>query len=102
MADEFWTIEDFGFTAVNEDELDVAKAPYSVDIVYNNNTFYMRSIGDLGEYKLKIPNENLEIVNYEENVRLYNKVSLKFLSYITKIYSVFKTINIKIASEEAR
>ena len=26
MADEFWTIEDFGFTAVNEDELDVAKA----------------------------------------------------------------------------
>ena len=26
MADEFWTIEDFGFTAVNEDELAVAKA----------------------------------------------------------------------------
>ena len=26
MSDEFWTIEDFGFTAVNEDELDVAKA----------------------------------------------------------------------------
>jgi hypothetical protein len=25
MSDEFWTIEDFGFTAVNEDELDVAK-----------------------------------------------------------------------------
>ena len=26
MSDEFWTIEDFGFTAVNENELDVAKA----------------------------------------------------------------------------
>ena len=25
MADEFWTIEDFGFTAVNESELEVAK-----------------------------------------------------------------------------
>ena len=26
MADDFWTIEDFGFTAVNESELEVAKA----------------------------------------------------------------------------
>ena len=25
MSDEFWTIEDFGFTAVNESELEVAK-----------------------------------------------------------------------------
>ena len=25
MSDEFWTIEDFGFTAVNENELEVAK-----------------------------------------------------------------------------
>ena len=25
MADDFWTIEDFGFTAVNESELEVAK-----------------------------------------------------------------------------
>ena len=25
MSDDFWTIEDFGFTAVNESELDVAK-----------------------------------------------------------------------------
>ena len=24
-SDEFWTIEDFGFTAVNESELEVAK-----------------------------------------------------------------------------
>jgi|TARA_R100000081_G_C4742997_1_gene130008 hypothetical protein len=29
MSDEFWTIEDFGFTAVNENELDVAKAASS-------------------------------------------------------------------------
>ena len=25
MSEEFWTIEDFGFTAVNESELEVAK-----------------------------------------------------------------------------
>jgi len=25
MADDFWTIEDFGFTAVNESELEVAQ-----------------------------------------------------------------------------
>ena len=25
MSDEFWTIDDFGFTAVNESELEVAK-----------------------------------------------------------------------------
>ena len=25
MSDDFWTIEDFGFTAVNENELEVAQ-----------------------------------------------------------------------------
>ena len=29
MSDEFWTIEDFGFTAVNENELDIAKTANS-------------------------------------------------------------------------
>ena len=29
MSDEFWTIEDFGFTAVNENELDIAKTATS-------------------------------------------------------------------------
>ena len=29
MSDEFWTIEDFGFTAVNESELDIAKTATS-------------------------------------------------------------------------
>lgn len=72
----------------------------SVEIVYNNNNFYMKSIGDLGEYKLKIPKENLNIIKSEDNSKLYNKISLKFLSYITKIYSVFKHINIKMSNEE--
>ena len=72
----------------------------SVDIVYNNDNFYMRSVGDLGEYKLKMPHENLDIINCIENTSLYNKISLKFLSYVTKLYSVFKSINIKISNEE--
>ena len=29
MSDEFWTIDDFGFTAVNESELDIAKTASS-------------------------------------------------------------------------
>lgn len=72
----------------------------SVDIVYNKNTFYMRTMGDLGEYKLKIPKDNLSIIENINDFQTYNKISLKYLSYITKLYSVFEKISIQIPSEE--
>ena len=72
----------------------------TVDIVYNNNTFYMRTLGDLGEYKLKIPKENLSITENVDDFQTYNKISLKYLSYITKLHSVFDKITIKISSED--
>jgi hypothetical protein len=37
MADEFWTIEDFGFTAVNENELDIAKQASSASSTASEN-----------------------------------------------------------------
>ena len=37
MADDFWTIEDFGFTAVNESELEVAQKASSAESTANVN-----------------------------------------------------------------
>jgi len=37
MADEFWTIEDFGFSAVNESELDIAKQASSATSTASEN-----------------------------------------------------------------
>jgi|TARA_B110000285_G_C15113017_1_gene612278 proliferating cell nuclear antigen len=72
----------------------------TVDIVYNNNTFYMRTTGDLGEYKLKIPKETLSIIENVSDYKTYNKISLKYLSFITKLHSVFDKITIKISSDD--
>jgi hypothetical protein len=37
MSDEFWTIEDFGFTAVNENELEIAKQASSASSTASEN-----------------------------------------------------------------
>ena len=37
MADDFWTIDDFGFTAVNESELEVAQKASAASSTANEN-----------------------------------------------------------------
>jgi len=37
MSEEFWTIEDFGFTAVNENELEIAKQASSASSTASEN-----------------------------------------------------------------
>ena len=37
MANEFWTIEDFGFSAVNESELEIAKQASSATSTASEN-----------------------------------------------------------------
>lgn len=65
-----------------------------------NDNIYMSS-GDPvnGNYKVKIPHENLEEFSVEEDLKMSIKVDLKYLSFISKFYSVFKTINIKADSQ---
>lgn len=61
-----------------------------------NDNIYMSS-GDQvnGNYKVKIPHDNLEEFAVEEDLKMAVKVDLKYISFITKFYSVFKTIHIK-------
>lgn len=65
-----------------------------------NDNIYMSS-GDQvnGNYKVKIPHENLEEFTVEEDLKMAVKVDLKYISFISKFYSVFKTINIKADSQ---
>ncbi len=64
-----------------------------------NDNVYMNSNGTEGQYNIKIPHDNLEEFIVEEGLRLKTKVDSKYVSYITKLYCVFKTINIKIDSQ---
>ena len=66
--------------------------------MYDN--LYMSS-GDKtnGNYKVKIPHDNLEELEVEENLKMSVKVDLKYISFISKFYGVFNIINIKSDSQ---
>ena len=46
MSDEFWTIEDFGFTAVNENELEIAKQASSASSTASENEEKLKKLHD--------------------------------------------------------
>tara|TARA_B000000557_G_scaffold236492_1_gene212791 strand:- start:270 stop:1160 length:891 start_codon:yes stop_codon:yes gene_type:complete len=62
--------------------------------MYDN--LYMCSGDNInGNYKVKIPHDNLEELEVEENLKMSVKVDLKYISFISKFYGVFNIINIK-------
>ena len=108
---------------IDQDHLDTGENEYSMDfsmktkildkyvsemmifgeilqLKYKNNNIYMSS-GDKinGNYKVKIPHENLEEFAVEEDLKLSTKVDLKYISFISKFYCVFKTIKINADTE---
>ena len=72
----------------------------TLELVHVNDTIYMRSQGDEGKYTLKITDDLLDELIVEEELQMVCKVTLKQTSLVTKLYSVFKRINVS-ASEDA-
>ena len=70
-----------------------------LEIQCKNDNVYMKSNGTEGHYNIKIPHDNLEEFVVEENLKLRAKVDSRYVSYISKLYCVFKTINIKVDSQ---
>ena len=68
----------------------------NMEIICCDDNIFMKSYGDEGKYSVKIPHENLDNFIVDEDLKLKTKLSIKYLSYINKISSVFKDIKIGI------
>lgn len=68
----------------------------TLEIACVNDNIYLKSSGDEGKYTIRIPHENLENFEVVEDTKLRVKVALKYLNYISKVYTVFKSLNFKI------
>lgn len=66
----------------------------SVVISCRNDNIYFKAVGTDGQYKIKVPHDNLDELVLEEDLKMKIKIDLKYISYITKMYSVFKTIKV--------
>ena len=71
----------------------------TLELIYINDSIYMRSSGENGKYQLKLGCELLDDLVVEEELKLYCKVALKLPNLITKLHSTFKSINIHISEE---
>lgn len=71
----------------------------SLSIKSKNDKLIMKTSGSDGSSMINVPHENLEEFVVEEDLNLNVKVDLKYISHITKIYCVFKTMNIKVDSQ---
>ena len=68
----------------------------NMEFVCYQENIYMKSYGDEGKYTLKLPHSVMEELIVEDDLQLKTKVSLKYISYITKIHQVFKNITVKV------
>ena len=68
----------------------------NMEFVCYQENIYMKSYGDEGKYTLKLPHSVMEELLVEDDLQLKTKVSLKYLSYITKIHHVFKNLTLKV------
>lgn len=60
---------------------------------------YMKSFGEEGKYTLKLPHENMDELIVEDDLKLKTKISLKYLSYVTKGHAAFQQLTIKIQKD---
>ena len=72
---------------------------HSTELVCFQDNLYLKSSGDEGKYTLKLPYSVLDELQIEEDLRLKTRISLKYLSYLTKSNSVFKTVKVHIQKD---
>ena len=71
----------------------------TLELIHYNDAIYMRSQGDEGKYMLKITDDLLDDLIVEEELRLVCKVPLKYTTLVSKLYSVFKKINVNVSED---
>lgn len=71
----------------------------TLELIHCDDAIYMRSQGDEGKYMLKITDDLLDDLIVEEELRLVCKVPLKYTTLVSKLYSVFKKINVNVSED---
>lgn len=69
----------------------------TLELIYINETIYMRSKGDDGKYCLKLTTDLVDDLVVEEDLKLMGRIPLKYPSSITKMFSVFEQIYISVS-----
>ena len=72
----------------------------NMEFICVGDNVFMESSGDEGKYRLKLPHDVLDELMIEPDLKLKTKISLKYLSYITKIFCVFKQLSFKIEKDQ--
>jgi proliferating cell nuclear antigen len=68
----------------------------NMEFICVQENIYMKSYGDEGKYTLKLPHNTMDELIVEDDLQLKTKISLKYLSYITKGHAVFPQMSVKI------
>lgn len=71
----------------------------SAEIICHQDNLYLKSSGDQGKYTLKLPYSMLNELQIEEGLQLKTRISLKYISYITRSHGVFKNIKFHIEKD---
>ena len=82
-------LEDFSINTKKMDSYinDMQLFGDTLELIYINDSIYMRSSGENGKYQLKLGCELLDNLVVEEDLKMYCKVALKLPNLITKLYS---------------
>ena len=71
----------------------------TMELICYKDNIYMKSDGDEGKYKVKIPYDYFEDLSVVDDLKLKIKVPLKYLGVITKASCVFNSMFVKIEKD---
>ena len=67
-----------------------------LSIKNKEDDMYFSTTGNEGRYQVKIPHENMEEFLMDEDLKLSVKTNAKYLAYASKLFCVFKNVQIKV------
>jgi hypothetical protein len=67
-----------------------------LSIKNKDDDMYFSTSGNEGRYQVKIPHENMEEFLMDEELKLSVKTNAKYLAYASKLFCVFKNVQIKV------
>lgn len=70
-----------------------------LSIKCKDENMFLSTNGNEGKYQIMIPHENMEEFVMEEDLKLNVKTNAKYLAYISKLYCVFKHVQIQVDNQ---
>ena len=70
-----------------------------ISIKNKDDDMYLGTTGNEGKYQIKIPHDNMEEFLMDEDLKLSVKTNAKYLAYVSKLFCVFKNVQIKVDNQ---